>query len=469
MRAVDKEVLRRLPLAEAVLRVLAFVIEESFLKSIYERHRQRCYDKFISFALLTDLICDALLQHGGSARKSFERADEQGRMPVSSPAAYGKLRRLPVGLSMALLAEGAARLAELFDPAQVTYQVPFSLMKLAVVIVDGKTIKRVAKRLKPTQGIVGGLLGGKALVAMTPHNGLAIAMNAHPDGETNDAALVEGLLPQVRARLDGSRLWVADRQFCDLVQTQRFTAEGDHFLIRYHPKVSFHADRKRKSRGGTDRLGRRYKEEWGWLGTGQNPQRRYVRRITLFRPGTESVILVTDLLDPDTHLAIDLLDLYLERWGIERMFQQVTEVFQLQRLIGSSPLATIFQCAFCLLLYNIIQLVRAYVAEGNGQEARSISTEKLFYDTQRQLVACDEVLDRRVVVAHLLVPLTIAELKCQLRRLLKGVWRERWRKAPTKSRYSRKEATPIVGGHTSVYRVLQDQRESDNTSREPDR
>ena len=40
---------------------------------------------------------------------------------------------------------------------------------------------------------------------------------------------------------------------------------------------------------------------------------------------------VTDLLDADAVLAVDLLWLYLERWGIERLFQKVTEVFLFHR------------------------------------------------------------------------------------------------------------------------------------------
>lgn len=54
-----------------------------------------------------------------------------------------------------------------------------------------------------------------------------------------------------------------------------------------------------------------------------------------------------------------LFDLYLARWGIERVFQQITEVFHLQTLIGTTPQGTVFQCAFCLLLYNLGQVVRA--------------------------------------------------------------------------------------------------------------
>jgi hypothetical protein len=48
--------------------------------------------------------------------------------------------------------------------------------------------------------------------------------------------------------------------------------------------------------------------------------------VTLRRDGEEDVILVTGLLDAAAYPAEDLLALYLARWGIERVFQQITEV-----------------------------------------------------------------------------------------------------------------------------------------------
>jgi hypothetical protein len=51
---------------------------------------------------------------------------------------------------------------------------PPSLQGLEVIVVDGKTIKRVAKRLKPLQGRKGGVLGGKALVALELRSGLVV-------------------------------------------------------------------------------------------------------------------------------------------------------------------------------------------------------------------------------------------------------------------------------------------------------
>ena len=60
------------------------------------------------------------------------------------------------------------------------------------------------------------------MVALELRSGLAVALATHPDGETNEAQLVPAVLPQVREQVAGTRLWVADRQFCDLTQTAAF-------------------------------------------------------------------------------------------------------------------------------------------------------------------------------------------------------------------------------------------------------
>ena len=220
-------------------------------------------------------------------------------------------------------------------------------------------------------------------------------MVTHPDGETNDAKLVPALLPQVREQVAGTRLWVADRQFCDLTQTAAFAAGGDHFLVRYHPKTHFCPDPTRPAQPGQDAQGRAWVQDWGWLGCEQAKQRRFVRRLTLYRPGEETIILLTDLLDAAQYPANDLFDLYLARWGIERVFQQITEVFHLQTLIGTTPQGTVFQLAFCLLLYNLVQVVRAYVATAQARPVTTISTELLFDDVHRQLVAFTELVSAR--------------------------------------------------------------------------
>lgn len=452
MEAIDTGSWRRVPLAEAVLTLWRFAAGKERLEDLFQRQRQRCYTKVLEFHMLVQLMHDALLVYRGSGRQAFEHAKDADQLPVSIPAAFGKLRRVPIGLSEGFLAECSDRLREVF-PKTVAKTIPESLGAFRVIVLDGKAMKHVAKRLKPLRGRSGGVLGGRALVAMDFQSGLAVAMRADRDGDANDVKFVPELLPEVRRRFAGTRLWMADRQFADLVQTAHFAQEGDHFLVRYNKKLHFHAEPSRKPREGRDASGRRFVEDWGWIGGPKDKRRREVRRITLVRPGEDDIVLLTDLLDPEKYPATDLLALYAERWGIERMFQQVTEVFHLATLIGGSPEATVFQFAFCLLLYNMIQIVRASIAATQRRDPETLSTEKLFLDVERELTACTVMWDVEQLLARVDRPWRAKEVQSRLKELFRHLWTDRWLKAKS---YRRRPhpVVPRLGVHVSVHRIL---------------
>jgi hypothetical protein len=456
MDGFQRELLARMPLGSAALDLFAYVLDERFLNGVFEANRGLCYERELSFATLVYLIRNALLCHGGSAQASFERADEQEQLPVAAGNAYGKLSRVPPAVSMALLADGADRLRGLLPEGPVC-QLPGSLAGFSVVAIDGKKLKNAAKRLKPLRGKPGKLLGAKLLVALDVGGGLAVAMNVELDGERNDVPLVPGLLPQVRAKLDGGPiLWVADSQFCDLNLPVLFEQEGGHFLLRYTKKLSFHPDPARPAREGNDASGRRFVEEWGWVGSEKDKRRRYVRRITLYRPGEEEVAVITDLLDETLYPAQDLLEVYLMRWGIERVFQQVTEVFELQRLIGSSPQAGAFQAALCLLLYDMIQVCKAYAAQAAERKVEEVSGEKLFEDMRHELIAWAKVGDPAFTAA--LPPPNSVQLRSTLARRIGRAWTKRWVKKVNKNPRPPTQRAKQSGAHTSVWRVLQAHR-----------
>src|SRR5437868_13676551 len=96
--AYAEETLARLPLAESVLLLWQQVADAAFLQGLFDQHRGRCYDKVLSFPSLVQLIADALLQHAGSARDSFEHALEDDALGVALPAAYGQLRWLLIAM-----------------------------------------------------------------------------------------------------------------------------------------------------------------------------------------------------------------------------------------------------------------------------------------------------------------------------------------------------------------------------------
>lgn len=457
MAVVSPEVLARMPLAESVLTLWCWVADDAYLNQIFDRHRGRCYEKILSFSLMVRLIRDALLEHEGSARKSFEHAAQREELETSYNAAYGKLGRLPIPVSMGFLSGCAARLMEVFPQSEMAcVPVPDSLTKFRPIVFDGKAIKNVAKRLLPLRGTAGGLLGGRTLAAMDLRTGLVLAMHGHPDGDANDTRFVGDLVPTVRGLVDGPRLWIVDSGFCDLTQTAHFTAEpGDEFIVRYHPKVRFDRDSERPVREGRDRQNRLYYEDWGWLGAPGNPKRRYVRRITLKRPGEKDVILVTSLCDGEAFPARDLLEIYLKRWGIEQIFQQVTEVFGLSALIASTPEGTIFQFALCLLLYNMIQVIRGVVATGVQRPRDEISTENLFDDVQRELIAWNVVIEHDDTLRYFEGEWTTLRVKVRLSELLEGLWYDRWRKAPPKKKKPPHPDRAKKRTHGSVFRIVE--------------
>jgi hypothetical protein len=447
-----QEVCQRLPLADAVLRLGQFVLSDNHVKDIFNQHRGRSYQKVITFPVFVNLIGDALLEHNGSGHQAFTRALDEGKLETSMQAVYGKLQRIPISLSTGFLSDTTARLQQVF-PTGVASPVPDCLSEFTVIDVDGKKLKHLPKRLLPTRKLKGQLFGGKLVVGMDQRTGLTLAMEGVLDGETNDAPLVPGLLEQLRQRVPGLRLYVEDRQFCDLVQPG-LLKEDEYFLTRYHKKVSFQRDTSKRIRNGKDAAGLRYREEWGWLGQPDDPRRCYVRRITLFRKDDEDVIVVTNLLDADAYPAVDLLEVYRHRWDIENLFQRVTEVFHLRELISSTPQATIFQAAYCFMLSNLVVTVRAYLAKSQDLQPEEISTYQLQYDVQRELIAWNEVLEMDSTLDVLGEVKTAGRLRQYLQRRLSQAWTDRWLKSRPSKHTPVEKKKYIRGGHTSVQRLL---------------
>ena len=451
------ETLARLPLAESFYTVWAYLATDDVLEGLFAQHRGRCYQDQLRFAELVDVLADALTRYRGSGRRAILQALQRQQLSTQARAVYGKLARLPLPLAEAFLAGLTARLRPLFPAGLYRSALPACLAGLTVVVLDGKKIKRAAKRLLAVRGQPGKVFGGKLLVAYLPAEGLAVALAADPDGEANDIRLVPRLLPLARAAVAGPRLWVADRQFGDLDQPGRFSDGGDHFLIRFRRGLTFTADPQRPAAAGVDGAGRPVTEEWGWLGPVADRRRRYVRRITLTRPGEEDVLLVTDLVDGQAYPAAALLAVYLLRWQIEGVFQQITEVFELRHLIGCTPQATVFQAALCLAMYNVLQVLRGYAAATAPEPVpvATLSAEQLFTDLHEELVGLHRVLGPEELRACLPRPAAAADVRARLAGLLGRAWSPGWRKAVNKKPRPHRPKAKQSGAHTSVHKILQ--------------
>jgi hypothetical protein len=458
-QAFSASVLERLPLADGVWRVLHFTMADSWLNDVWQRERGRCYEKTLQFSTLAHLVTDALLEHDGSGRQAFERAQEADTLPVSIGSTYEKLGNLPISLSEAMLGEGTVRLHELLpmDPAVDPFPLPRCWEGFEVFGADGKAIKHVKRLLKPLRGLQAGILGARASVTLNLRTGTAVGMVGHLDGEAGEAALTAELLLEMATTAAG-KPWLAvlDRLYCNLSFPGRVLQAGGHFLIRYCSNTTFVVDPGRAAQESQDARGRRIVQEWGRLGKTARDRALYVRRITLHLGNGKALSVITDLLDEAAFPAEDLLATYHKRWGIETVFHQITEVFSLRHLIGSSPEAVLFQLSLCLLMYNTLQVLRAHLAAHQRCEAQKISNEKLFYDVKRQLVSVGELVEVPRLLDLLGEAPTAAELRDHLRENLHDAWSNRWWKAPSSRGGGHKKVKKrVLGNHTSTYRVLQ--------------
>lgn len=457
------EVLSRLPLADSVWRLLHYAMADSWLDDLWARHRGRCFEKQLKFRTLAHLITDALIEHEGSGHQAFTRAQERGTLPVSITSSYDKLANLPRSLSEALLAEGTQRLNAVLPQALAVDPLPDCWAGFEVFGADGKAIKHVHRLLKPLRGLQAGILGARASVGLNLRTGLAVAMVGHLDGEAGEAALTEGLLPKLAELAGGlgkSWLVVLDRLYCNLSFPREVLNAGGHFLIRYCSNTTFVPDESRPAQEVRDADGRRIVQEWGWLGKVAKADRVSVRRITKHLADGKELGVITDLLDETRYPAEAMLATYHSRWGLETVFQQITDVFSLKHLIGTQPKAVLFQLSFCLLLYNALQVVRAHLASHQACEARAISNEKLFGDVERQMVSVSELVEVQTLLALLGAVPTATEVRTYLQDRLRGAWSDRWWKAPSSGRGGHQKVKKrVLGNHTSTYRVLQQAHE----------
>jgi hypothetical protein len=452
--------LDQLPLAEASWLLWHDVLPDDALQTIYDTYRGASYRRCFSFSQLVHLVNDALTRHQGHAHKTLAQHTDSGQCPASEPAFYGKLRRLPIALSEGFLADGALRLRA-WRPEQPHRPRPSSLQAFRVLIMDGKTFKHAAKRLKPLRPRAGRALGGKALVALGPATGLIVGMAACPDGHTNEAKLVPQRLPQLRQRLSGPRLWVADQGFGDLAQVRRCTEGGDHCVLRLHPKSQFTPDPLQPARTGVDAEGRAWAEEIGQLRSTREGTKA-MRRLTRVRPGKADLVLITDLLDSAAYPAHDVLGLYRVRWGIASVFWTASEVFPWKHLIGSHPQGIIFQASLCMMDYNVLQVLRGLVAQTQQRRAQEVSTQNLFTDLQHELIALHRLAKPDALVAGLRErAASLVDLRAYRGERLGQAWTPLGAKAPAKKRHLPKPKHKRGGAaHFSSHRILEEYKKT---------
>lgn len=154
--------------------------------------------------------------------------------------------------------------------------------------------------------------------------------------------------------------YVFDKGYCDYGWWSRIDATGARFVTRAKRNaalrlvctnrlVSSHApsilrDEVVRFAHRSNRAGHR------------NPYEADLRRIEVARPGQDSLLLLTnDLHSP----AMEIAQLYKERWGIELFFKWIKQHLKIKRFLGQTENAVRIQLLTALISYVLVAILHA--------------------------------------------------------------------------------------------------------------
>ena len=458
----------KLQLAESFWLLLRHVWSPESLDEFYHQHRGRNFQRNLAFSEIVAVLLEAVtLRQGRAHAVLLDRGDE---LPASVQAVYGKIRRMPRGLSHALIPADAARQRELIPAGLAAPLVGVKgVGKFRHLVFDGHMLKRASKRLKQARSTPGRALGGKLLAVLEVQSDLVVGLHSGADADVNEQALLPELLDQVRATLPGPRLWIADRAFGTLANFKRCTAEGDHCILRKTIRSVFQPSVTSVAIHGNDIKGRVFRDETGTLSSNREGERA-ARQITVERPGDTPLVILTSLLDAVEYPADDVLELYRQRWSIEQKFQKVSEQFTMGPYCSSTPEGLLFHSALCLLLANTLTTLQTLLAYEREREAKSVSMHHLFEALRDELVVCKTLLTTDELVESLRVRMNLlatADLLEYVKSLLRKAWRPKFVKSPAKKRHLPKvKHRRGTAGHFSIQKVL-DKAEGKTPTRKP--
>ena len=247
----------------------------------------------------------------------------------------------------------------------------------ALVVFDGSRLAAIARRLKLLWDERAVVLPGCLLGVYDLGRGLCRVLVFDPDAAASELKRAVAALD----RLARDTLVLGDRLYCTAAFFAALQEHGCRGVVRRNHPLGLrklHRLRKRRIQGGL-------LEDWlVRAGSGVSAPAQTLRYIRWRRGGTRYEVL-TNVLTPARLSAEEALDLYPYRWGIERMFFDLKEVLNLNRVYAANPNAVAMQVYAAAIVYNGMRVAQSEAAEQLGWPPERISPAKFF---PRLAVAC---------------------------------------------------------------------------------
>ena len=292
------------------------------------------------------------------------------RIEASPEAFFQRCRDLRPAFFAEVFQRFTARLLTAVPPRYAADLAPVRERFAAVVILDGSRLAAIAHRLKLLWNERAVVLPGCLLGVYDVGRGLCRRLAFSADAAASEMTRAKGVLGDLPrdTLVLGDRLYGAADFFAALARHQCWGVIRRNRLLSLH---QLQRVRKRRIHGGL-------REDWVVrAGTGVSAPRQTLRYIRWRRGGTRYELL-TNVLAPARLSAEEALDLYPYRWSVERMFFDLKEVPNLNRLYAANPNAVAMQVYAAAIVYNALRVAQSDGAAQVGLAPEELSPAKFY-------------------------------------------------------------------------------------------
>ncbi len=334
-----------------------------------ERQRQWTLEALVRFWVAVILRAPRALSHA----LAEARAGTDPLLPpvtATSEAFFQRCRDLRPAFFAAVFAEFTARLVAATPVRYAAALAPLQARFTAVLVVDGSRLAAIAHRLKLLWEERAVILPGCLLAVYDLGRGLCRGLAFDPDAAAAELPRAQACLVQ----LPRDALVVGDRLYCAAAWFAALGAHGCWGVARRNRRLGLRKVRRLARRA---HAGGRLEEWLVAAGSGLSAPVQTLRYIR-WRQGRTTHELLTNVLDPQRLAATEALALYPCRWRIERMYFDLKEVLNLNRVYAANPNAVAMQVFAAGCVYNALRVAQAAVATAAGVAPEALAPAKLF-------------------------------------------------------------------------------------------
>ena len=436
------------PLTVMARGLLEHALLPAELDTLFQRTAQRQYTRDLLFSTTVDLMSCVVCGTRSTVHASYQAL--KNNIPVSITSVYNKLDGMEPDISAELVRHTSQKLQPIIR--RLDGQRPPLLPGYRVKILDGNHLAATEHRLKELRPLAAGPLPGLCLVVLDPSLMLAIDVFPWEDGHAQERLL----LPAVVDTVEADDVWIDDRNFCTLGFLFAIAARRAFFVTRQHKKLPWEGVTPLTSVGRVE--GAEVCEQQVRL-VHSDGTILLCRRIQLVldkktRDGEGELYILTNL-PVESADALVVAYLYRQRWTIETMFRELTEMFENEINTLAYPKAALFGFCTGLAAYNVMSTVKSALRSVHGVE--KIEKEVSGYYMADEISGTYRGMMIAIPAEEWLVfrDLSVVEWSLLLRALAGGVCLDKLRKhprGPKKPRLQRQKdkGTP----HVSTAKLL---------------